>query len=118
MSVGVGGTPREVGMDGFGRGGLMLAVVGGGLNGAAPRCDHLDALRPVEPLAAVCPQCQARGEGWAGLVACLTCGWVACSDASPNRHARAHYEETDHPIVGGLEAGPPGRWCYPHRRAV
>ena len=36
---------------------------------------------------------------------CLTCGWVACSDDSPNQHARAHYEETDHPVAAGLASG-------------
>jgi uncharacterized UBP type Zn finger protein len=102
----------------FGRGALVLVAASGGPNGTAPRCEHLDALGPVEPRPAVCLECRARGEVWVGLVACLTCGWVACSDASPNRHARAHYEETDHPIVGPLGSGPPRRWCYAHRRAV
>ena len=35
---------------------------------------------------------------------CLTCGWVTCSDDSPNQHARAHYEETDHPVAAGHRA--------------
>jgi uncharacterized UBP type Zn finger protein len=105
-------------MDERGRGVLVLVAASGGPNGTAPRCDHLDAIRPVEPRSGVCPECQARGESWVGLVACLTCGWVACSDGSPNRHAKAHYEETDHPITGTLDSRLPRRWCYAHRRVV
>ena len=41
-------------------------------------------------------------DGWVGLWLCLSCGWVACSDDSPNQHAKAHYQETDHPS--------PSRW--------
>src|SRR4051794_19303526 len=50
---------------------------------------------------------------WRALVElwlCLSCGWVACSDDSPNQHARAHYQETDHPIA-------PYRWARVHVRA-
>ncbi|HEY5985217.1 MAG TPA: UBP-type zinc finger domain-containing protein [Streptosporangiaceae bacterium] len=50
---------------------------------------------------------------------CLSCGWVACSDDSPGRHARAHYEETDHPIAAALRRhGSYPRWCHVHQRAV
>jgi len=49
---------------------------------------------------------------------CLTCGWVACSDDSPNQHARADYEETDHPVAARLAAGAAWRWCYVHQRLV
>jgi uncharacterized UBP type Zn finger protein len=84
-------------------------------NGTAPRCQHLDGLVPVTPRSAACPDCpdpQAR------LVVCLTCGWVACSDDSPGRHARAHYEETDHPVTADLAPGAARRWCYAHQRLV
>jgi uncharacterized UBP type Zn finger protein len=87
-------------------------------NGSAPRCEHLDALGPVTPQSNDCRQCRARGDGWSTLVVCLTCGWVACSDDSPNRHAKAHYEETDHPLTAGAEPGSAGRWCYVHQRPV
>jgi uncharacterized UBP type Zn finger protein len=50
-------------------------------------------------------------------VVCLRCGWVACSDDSPSRHARAHYQETDHPLARGMEPGS-RPWCYVHRRLV
>jgi uncharacterized UBP type Zn finger protein len=85
------------------------------VNGSAPRCEHLDGLQPVAPLSDECLDCSDR---MAPLVVCLTCGWVACSDDSPSQHARAHYEETDHPLAAGLEPGSRWRWCYVHQRLV
>jgi uncharacterized UBP type Zn finger protein len=84
-------------------------------NGTAPRCEHLDGLAPVRPLSDNCQDCEDRP---ADLVICLTCGWVACSDASPKQHARAHYEETDHPVAARLRPGTRWRWCYVHQRLV
>lgn len=89
-----------------------------GHNGTAPRCEHLGGLAPVGPQSADCPECRNRQERRAGLVVCLTCGWVACSDDSPNHHARAHYEETDHPVAARLAPGATWRWCYVHQRLV
>jgi uncharacterized UBP type Zn finger protein len=43
---------------------------------------------------------------------------VACSDTSPNRHARAPYEETNHPIAVLLGVGAQILWCHVHQRAV
>jgi uncharacterized UBP type Zn finger protein len=91
------------------------------LNGTAPRCEHTDGLEPVMPRADGCQDCrdrQDRPDRREALVVCLTCGWVACSDDSPNRHAKAHYEETDHPVVAGLHPGTRWRWCYVHQRLV
>jgi uncharacterized UBP type Zn finger protein len=88
------------------------------LNGTAPRCGHLDGLTPVRPLSDACPACRDQPDRQARLVVCLTCGWVACSDDSPNQHARAHYEETDHPVAASLTPGPSRRWCYVHQRLV
>lgn len=98
--------------------GIALEARAVSLNGSAPRCEHLDALLPVAPLSSTCRECRAVGEVWDGLLVCLTCGWVACADDSPRRHALAHYEETDHPVAGALRPGPTWRWCYVHRRAV
>jgi hypothetical protein len=89
-----------------------------GPNGSAPLCEHLDVLVPAPPLGSICRDCQATGEDWIGLLTCLTCGWVACSNDSPRRHARAHYEETDHPLARALRPGPAWRWCYVHQRPV
>jgi uncharacterized UBP type Zn finger protein len=87
------------------------------LNGSAPHCEHLDGLQPVTSLSDHCRDCQ-DADRRAALVVCLTCGWVACSDDSPGQHARAHYEETDHPLAAGLEPGSRWRWCYVHQRLV
>ena len=93
---------------------MALGVPAISPNGSAPHCEHLDGLQPVTPLSDHCRDCQDR----APLSVCLTCGWVACSDDSPNQHARAHYEETDHPLAAGLEPGTRWRWCYVHQRPV
>ena len=87
-------------------------------NGTAPRCEHLDGLAPVTPLSADCRDCRNGLDRHASLVVCLTCGWVACSDDSPNQHARAHYEETDHPVAASLALDAAWRWCYVHQRPV
>jgi uncharacterized UBP type Zn finger protein len=93
-------------------------------NGSAPRCEHLDGLETVTPLSDHCLDCQdrtgrtGRTDRRAPLAVCLTCGWVACSGDSPSQHARAHYEETDHPLAAGLEPGSRWRWCYVHQRLV
>ena len=87
-------------------------------NGTAPRCEHLDGLAPVTPRSADCRDCRNGLDRQASLVVCLTCGWVACSDDSPNQHAKAHYEETDHPVAASLAPDPMWRWCYVHQRPV
>lgn len=88
------------------------------LNGQAPRCDHLDTLMVVGRGLPECEECLVLGLVWMRLVACLTCGWVACSDDSPGRHAQAHYQETDHPVVTAAEVDSGWRWCYVHGRTV
>ncbi|MCW2863813.1 MAG: Zn-finger-containing protein [Actinoallomurus sp.] len=100
------------------RSGFTLDVQAHSLNGSTPHCEHLDALLPAPPLGTICRDCRTTGEDWVSLLTCLTCGWVACSNDSPHRHARAHYEETDHPLARALRAGPAWRWCYVHQRAV
>ena len=79
---------------------------------------HLNGLQPVTPKSDHCRDCQDRTDRRAPLVVCLTCGSVACSDDSLSQHARAHYEETDHPLAAGLEPGSRWRWCYVHQRLV
>jgi uncharacterized UBP type Zn finger protein len=87
-------------------------------NGSAPRCEHGDGLIPVTPRSRGCTVCEARGTTWTALRICLTCGWVACSDDSPHRHAQAHYQETDHPLAAKMDPGSTWRWCYVHERLV
>jgi uncharacterized UBP type Zn finger protein len=88
------------------------------LNGSKPRCEHVDGLVPVTPQADHCRDCRPHADRWVKLLVCLSCGWVACSDDSPGRHAKGHYEETDHPLARGLEPGSRWRWCYVHQRLV
>jgi uncharacterized UBP type Zn finger protein len=87
-------------------------------NGKAPRCEHIDGLASVGAQSDNCRECRSRQDREASLVVCLTCGWVACSDESPNQHAKAHYEETDHPVAASLALGAAWRWCYVHQRLV
>jgi uncharacterized UBP type Zn finger protein len=97
---------------------MALGVPAVSTNGTGPRCEHLDGLTLARPQSVGCPDCRDGADGQAALVFCLTCGWVACSDDSPNRHARAHYEETDHPVAAGVGSGATWRWCYVHQRLV
>ena len=87
----------------------------GGLD-SLPPCDHVPATRPIKPHSAGCLECLDGKEGWVSLWLCLSCGWVACSDDSPNQHAKAHYQETDHPVTVPLEHDPGLCWCYVHQR--
>lgn len=88
------------------------------LNGQAPPCEHLDISPLPENGKPRCVACLALGLTWTRLLACLTCGWVACSDESPGAHAREHYRETDHPVVATLPPEKPWRWCYIDGRTV
>ncbi|MFI6817817.1 UBP-type zinc finger domain-containing protein [Nonomuraea sp. NPDC050328] len=99
-------------------GDLTTAATGVRSNGQAPRCTHADELPLVDRGAPECAACLSLGWTWRRLVACLICGWVACSDDSPGAHARAHYRETDHAVVGSLEPWSTWRWCYEHDRVV
>jgi uncharacterized UBP type Zn finger protein len=83
-----------------------------------PKCDHVPGTRPIKPHSTGCLECPDGEEGWVGLWLCLSCGWVACSDDSPNQHAKAHYQETDHPVAVTLQHDPHQRWCYVHQRTV
>ena len=87
---------------------MLRASLRRGPTGGPRRCTHVAAsVVYIEPSSTGCQPCRARGEGW-----------VACSDDSPNQHARAHYEETDHPVAVRLPRSSHTRWCYVHERAV
>jgi uncharacterized UBP type Zn finger protein len=94
------------------------AAARAGLNGQAPRCDHIAQLPAAEPGKPECQPCLALGRTWTRLLVCLTCGWMACSDDAQGGHAKAHYEETDHPVAAALDPGSTWRWCYVHQRPV
>jgi uncharacterized UBP type Zn finger protein len=83
-----------------------------------PPCDHVPATRPIKPHSDGCLKCLDGGKDWVALWLCLSCGWVACSDDSPNQHAKAHYQETDHPVTIPLEHEPGQRWCNVHQCTV
>ncbi|HWV38217.1 MAG TPA: UBP-type zinc finger domain-containing protein [Vulgatibacter sp.] len=76
-------------------------------------CRHLSQIRHVGPRAAGCEECLATGQEWVSLRLCLSCGHVGCCDSSPGRHARAHHEQSKHPIIRSFGAGDDWAWCYP-----
>jgi uncharacterized UBP type Zn finger protein len=77
-------------------------------------CNHFDQLtEPADASSKVCDQCVAMGSKWVHLRACLHCGAVGCCDNSPNRHARKHWEETQHPLIQSVEPGETWRYCFP-----
>jgi uncharacterized UBP type Zn finger protein len=77
-------------------------------------CTHLDQIaitEPAEPVAG-CEECLKIGGRWVHLRMCESCGKVGCCDDSPNRHASAHFAETQHPIIRSLEPGERWSWCF------
>jgi uncharacterized UBP type Zn finger protein len=77
------------------------------------QCIHVDQIKQVTPNTPEgCEECLAMGDSWVHLRMCLTCGHVGCCDSSKNKHATAHFHETDHPIVQSFEPGEEWRWCY------
>jgi uncharacterized UBP type Zn finger protein len=73
---------------------------------------HAKLIREVTPSAKGCEDCLKTGDRWVQLRLCLTCGHVGCCDSSKNKHARAHYHATTHPIIQSFEPGEDWRWCY------
>ena len=82
-------------------------------------CDHLQGLTPADfPPPRTpngCEECIAAGTVWVALRECRTCGHVGCCDDSPHKHAAAHFQATQHPVMRTL----PGSytWCYVHEVA-
>jgi hypothetical protein len=77
-----------------------------------PTCTHLDMVREVTPSSTGCEDCLRIGGRWVHLRLCMTCGHVGCCDNSPNRHATAHANTADHPIIRSYEPGEDWWWCY------
>jgi uncharacterized UBP type Zn finger protein len=77
-------------------------------------CAHLDqiAVQTLPETIGGCEDCLAVGSTWTHLRMCMTCGKIGCCDASPNRHARRHAEQADHPIARSAEPGEDWSWCY------
>jgi uncharacterized UBP type Zn finger protein len=76
-------------------------------------CAHLDTVQHELPeRVAGCEECMKIGASWVHLRLCRECGKIGCCDDSPNRHATAHFHETEHPIVRSAEPGEEWSWCY------
>lgn len=79
----------------------------------AKECVHVkDHVKNVKPGTKGCEECLKTGGTWVHLRMCLECGHVGCCDSSPNQHARAHFRQTQHPIIRSAERGEDWRWCY------
>jgi uncharacterized UBP type Zn finger protein len=77
-------------------------------------CSHVPqaTIRDVKRPARGCEDCLRIGAGWVHLRECLSCGHVGCCDSSPNKHATAHFHETNHPIITSVEPGESWTYCY------
>lgn len=80
-------------------------------------CAHKDSIlieRPseAEKVGAVCEDCVAIGSDWVHLRVCRTCGHVGCCDESEYRHARAHWNSSDHPIISSMEPREVWTYCF------
>ena len=75
-------------------------------------CPHGTASVPVLPRSTGCADCRREGLDWVHLRICLGCGHVGCCDSSPGRHARAHHERSDHPLMASLEPGETWGYCF------
>lgn len=82
---------------------------------SSDECDHLrvsDSFGDPVPLSENCLECVAAGENPVALRLCLTCGHVGCCDSSEGKHATAHHELTNHPVIRSFQPGESWRWCY------
>jgi uncharacterized UBP type Zn finger protein len=79
-----------------------------------PTCTHLDTVEILEGPDEIpgCEDCLKMGGTWVHLRMCQACGHIGCCDNSPHRHATAHHEETEHPIIRSVEPGEDWSWCY------
>ncbi|MFC7754342.1 Na+/H+ antiporter [Tsukamurella soli] len=78
-------------------------------------CEHMrvnDGFDDPTPLSTTCEECRAQGLDPVALRLCLSCGHVGCCDSSVGKHATAHYEVTNHPLIRSIEPGESWRWCY------
>jgi uncharacterized UBP type Zn finger protein len=81
-------------------------------------CAHLEAVVEVTVgKEGVCEECIKTGDDWVHLRTCQQCGITLCCDSSPNQHATAHYQATNHPVVASAESGEQWLWCFAHEEA-
>ncbi len=77
------------------------------------RCDHLEKIEISLPDKYECEECIKTGDRWLHLRKCQTCGITLCCDSSPNKHASAHYNASQHPVIISAEPGERWAFCYP-----
>ena len=77
-------------------------------------CTHLDQIQvtTLPQSIAGCEECLKIGACWVHLRMCMTCGKIGCCDSSPNRHARRHAAEDEHPLVRSAEPGEDWDYCF------
>lgn len=76
-------------------------------------CAHLSDLLPMEPsTTSGCEDCLRIDGRWVHLRMCMQCGHVGCCDSSPNRHATAHFRDSDHGVIQSFEPGERWAFCY------
>jgi hypothetical protein len=77
-------------------------------------CTHLDRIEvtALPDEIAGCGDCLAIGGTLVHLRMCQGCGHIGCCDQSPDRHARAHFHASSHPIVRSAEPGEEWSWCF------
>lgn len=76
-------------------------------------CTHISQInKDVKPNSNVCEECVKSGDTWVHLRMCLICGKVGCCNSSINKHARAHFHESNHPIITSFEPKADWLWCY------
>ena len=83
-------------------------------------CTHLDTITVTELPESVagCEDCLRMGGEWVHLRICLACGHVGCCDSSPNKHASAHFANSDHALIRSLEPGEEWSWCFEDQVAM
>ena len=89
---------------------FLMRVLFTGQAGDKP-CAHLADVQVVRTDVATCDDC-SPGEIWPAVRMCLTCGHVGCCDTSTNKHAKAHWEATGHPLMRSLRMDEGWIWCY------
>lgn len=77
-------------------------------------CEHLNDVVFDEMPPGGCIDCLAIGGRWVHLRFCVVCRQTRCCDDSPNRHARRHAEQDNHPVIRSKEPGERWAWCYVH----
>ena len=78
-------------------------------------CAHVIADADMAPQRMTCSAREDLGITWVHLRMCLTCGSIGCCDSSRQRHTRAHFRSTGHPVMRSIEPGEEWARCYPDR---